>query len=186
MSMKLVILGLLLERDMHPYEIAIVMKERSLHRITKLQTGSLYYAVDRLAESGHIKPVEVIASSDRPDKTVYAITPAGKTLFEQLILSQFRKTDPVHPPLYLALALSQHVDQDKIASLLEERIREAAHEVNISYQIYEEHIGIIPRSSLYLIYGKYEHARTELRWLKALYRDVKDGRLQERGNPIDY
>lgn len=65
MSMKLAILGLLLERNMHPYEITLVMKERSMDRITKLQMGSLYYAVDKLAQDGYIEALEVIRSSDQ-------------------------------------------------------------------------------------------------------------------------
>lgn len=55
MPMKLLILGLLLERNMHPYEITLVMKERSMDQVIKLQTGSLYYAVDKLAAGGHIR-----------------------------------------------------------------------------------------------------------------------------------
>lgn len=94
MSMKLLILGLLLERDMHPYEITLVMKERTMDQFIKLQMGSLYYAVDKLAEGGHIEAVEIIRSADRPDKTIYRITDKGKELMEQLILQQIKKSDP--------------------------------------------------------------------------------------------
>lgn len=91
MPMKLLILGILLERDMHPYEITLVMKERSMDQVIKLQTGSLYYAVDKLAAGGHIEAVEIIHSPDRPDKTIYRITDKGKELMEQLILQQIKK-----------------------------------------------------------------------------------------------
>lgn len=50
--------------------------------------------------------------------------------------------------------------------LLEERIREAEHQVNFAYQVYEEHISIVPRSALHLMYGRYEHSLTELKWLE--------------------
>lgn len=95
MPMKLLILGLLLERDMHPYEITLVMKERSMDQVIKLQTGSLYYAVDKLAAGDHIEAVEIIHSPDRPDKTIYRITDEGKELMEQLILQQIKKV--IHP-----------------------------------------------------------------------------------------
>ena len=41
MSMKLAILGLLLEGDHHPYEIRIKMKDRGMDQYTKLQMGPL-------------------------------------------------------------------------------------------------------------------------------------------------
>jgi DNA-binding PadR family transcriptional regulator len=183
--MKLAILGILLERNMHPYEITLVMKERNMDRITKLQLGSLYYAVDKLAQEGCIEALEVISSSDRPDKTIYGITEQGKVLFEQLILQQIKKNDPNFHPMYLALAMSHHVDQSKVEKLLEERIKETEHQVNLTYQVYEEHISIVPRSTLHLMYGKYEHALTELKWLQRLYRDVVERKLSDIGTPLN-
>ncbi|ETT58460.1 PadR family transcriptional regulator [Paenibacillus sp. FSL R7-277] len=184
MPMKLLILGLLLERDMHPYEITLVMKERSMDQVIKLQTGSLYYAVDKLAAGGHIEAVEIIHSPDRPDKTIYRITDKGKELMEQLILQQIKKSDPPYHPLYMALALARHIDQGKVAKLLEERIREAEHQVNYAYQVYEEHISIVPRSVLHMMYGRYEHSQTELKWLKRLYEDVAVRKMNDIGRPI--
>ncbi|MEK3899595.1 MULTISPECIES: PadR family transcriptional regulator [unclassified Paenibacillus] len=184
MPMKLAILGLLLERDMHPYEITLVMKERSMDRVIKMQTGSLYYAVDKLAAGGHIEAVEIIHSPDRPDKTIYRITDKGKTFMEQLILQQIRKSDPMYHPVQIALSLTHLIDQEKVESLLEERIREAEHEVNLAYQLYEEHIAVVPRSVLHLMYGRYEHCQTELKWLKRLYEDVAARRLNDIGRPI--
>ncbi|MBW4085482.1 PadR family transcriptional regulator [Paenibacillus sp. S150] len=185
MSIKMVILGLLLERNMHPYEITLVLKERTMDKMMKLQMGSLYYAVDKLAQEGHIEAVEVIRSSDRPDKTIYRISDKGKALFEQLILQQIRKNDPAYHPLYTALAFSRHIDQSKVEKLLEERIRETEHQVNFAYQVYEEHIAIVPRSALHAMYGKYEHSLTELKWLQRLYEDVAARKLNDIGIPLD-
>ncbi|MGN7763996.1 PadR family transcriptional regulator [Paenibacillus sp. 22594] len=185
MSMKMVILGLLLERDMHPYEIKLVMKERTMDQMMKLQMGSLYYAVDKMARDGHIETVEVIQSSDRPDKTIYRITDKGKDLFEQLILQQIKKNELIYNPLYTALAFSRHIDQSKVEKLLEERIRETEHQVNFSYQVYEEHIAIVPRSALHAMYGKYEHSLIELKWLKRLYKDVSERKMSDIGTPLD-
>lgn len=184
MPMKLAILGLLLERDMHPYEITLVMKERSIDQVIKMQTGSVYYAVDKLGAGGHIEAVKVIHSPDRPDKTIYRITDKGKALMEQLILQQIRKSDPMYHPVHIALSLTHLIDQEKVAKLLEERIREAEHQVNFAYQLYEEHVAVVPRSVLHLMYGRYEHCQTELKWLKRLQADVLANRLNDTGTPI--
>ena len=184
MSMKLVILGLLQDKDMHPYEITLIMKERMYDQMMKLQMGSLYYAVDKLAQDEYIEAVETIRSNDRPDKTIYRITDKGKALFEQLILQQIKKVELVFHPLYMALALSRHIDQDKVQKELQERIREIEHQVNYAYQVYEEHISIVPRSALHLMYGRYEHSLTELKWLKRLYEDVAARKLNDFGTPL--
>ncbi|KUP24432.1 PadR family transcriptional regulator [Paenibacillus sp. DMB5] len=184
MSMKIAILGLLQEKDMHPYEITLIMKERMYDQMMKLQMGSLYYAVDKLAQGEYIEAVETIRSNDRPDKTIYRITAKGKALFEQLILQQIKKVELVFHPLYMALALSRYIDQDKVEKVLEERIREIEHQVNYAYQVYEEHISVVPRSALHLMYGRYEHSLTELKWLKRLYADVTARKLNDFGTPL--
>ncbi|WP_339292283.1 PadR family transcriptional regulator [Paenibacillus sp. FSL W8-0187] len=184
MSMKLAILGLLLEGDHHPYEIRIKMKDRGMDQYTKLQMGSLYYAVDRLAENGYIKAVETIQSDSRPDKTIYRITDAGRKLFEQLLLKKFRDIEPVHHPLYIALPFSQLADPAVLAPILQSRIRETEHRVNQAYQLYVEHQHIVPRSAQHLMIGMYEHAKTDLNWLKRLHEDLIQGKLGTIGEPL--
>ena len=144
MSMKLAILGLPLEGDHHPYEIRIKMKDRGMDQYTKLQMGSLYYAVDRLAEDGYIEAVETIQSDSRPDKTIYRITDAGRKLLSNR-RKKFRDIEPVHHPLYIAPPFSRHADPAVLAPILQSRIREAEHRVNQAYQLYVEHQHIVPR-----------------------------------------
>ena len=55
MSMKLVILGLLMEANRHTYEIRQTMKERGMNNYMKLQDGSLYYAMDQLHKDGLVE-----------------------------------------------------------------------------------------------------------------------------------
>lgn len=182
MPIKLAILGLLMEKDMHPYEMRSVMKDRSLDRNAKMQIGSLYYAVERLAEKNFIEAVETIKSCNRPDKTVYRITELGKEHFEKLLLEMFAEIEPVYNPLYTALAFAWKADQVKMADVLKQRVAEAEHQVNFLYELYREHVGIVPRSVLHLMAGNYEHAKTELRWLRKLYQDAASGRLSEVDN----
>lgn len=184
MSMKLAILGLLLEGDHHPYEIRIKMKDRGMDQYTKLQMGSLYYAVDRLAEEGYIEAVQTIQSDSRPDKTIYRITESGRKLFEQLLLKKFRDIEPVHHPLYMALPFSRHADPAVLAPILQTRIREAERRVNQAYQLYVEHQHIVPRSTQHLMIGMYEHAKTDLNWLRRLHEDLVQGKLGTMGEPL--
>ncbi|UUZ84095.1 PadR family transcriptional regulator [Paenibacillus sp. P26] len=81
MSMKLVILGLLMEGDSHPYEPRHKMKERFMLHYIKMQEGSLYYAIDTLCKDGYVDAVETVKDSGRPDRTVYRITDSGRGCF---------------------------------------------------------------------------------------------------------
>ncbi|RUT46383.1 PadR family transcriptional regulator [Paenibacillus anaericanus] len=179
MSIRLSILGLLLEEDMHPYEIRIRMKDRFLDHKGKFRIGSLYYAVDQLAKQEHIVAMETISSNSRPDKTIYQITDKGKEYFQKLLLDKFKDIEPLYHPMYMALAFASKGDQVKIASLLRDRVKEVEHQVNLYYQVYSEHQGTVPRSVLHLMAGQYEHAMTELKWLRRLLADAEAGRLGE-------
>ncbi|MBP2000519.1 DNA-binding PadR family transcriptional regulator [Paenibacillus shirakamiensis] len=185
MSMKLAILGILLEKDMHPYEMRLKMKEKAVDRNAKIQIGSLYYAVDQLALQGYLEVVEVIKSDKRPDKTVYHITDTGIAYFEELLMQQFEMMEPVYHPMYIALAFAKYGDQKKIAAVLKERVRKTEHQVNFYYEIYQDHVGTVSRSVLYLMAGRYEHELTELKWLRKLYEDAEAGLLAEMGERID-
>jgi len=182
MPIKLAILGLLLEKDMHPYEIRMVMKERSLDQNAKIQIGSLYYAVEQLCKKFYIESVHVIKSDARPDKTIYRITDQGKLYFEQMLLDMLQQIDPMYTASKMALSFANKGDPNKIADVLKKRVEEAKHQVNDLYEVYTQHIGTVPRTVLHLMASNYEHAKLELKLSEKLYQDARDGRLKELGS----
>ncbi|MCS7458950.1 PadR family transcriptional regulator [Paenibacillus doosanensis] len=185
MSMKLVILGLLMEGDSHPYEIRQMMKVRELHHYIKIQDGSLYYAIDQLRKDECIEAVEVVKDSNRPDKTIYRITGKGKELFQELLLCQLEERKQIYDPMATALVFAQYGDQDEIYAILAKKVEEQQTKVQQMRDIYEEHIPKVPRGVLHLMMSAYEHGLTQLRSLERLAQDAKEGRLRERGTPID-
>jgi DNA-binding PadR family transcriptional regulator len=185
MSMKLAILGLLTEGDSHPYELRQNMKERAMHQYMKVQDGSLYYAIEQLKKAGLVDVVEVIREGNRPDKTVYRITEAGRAEFEKLLLEQLMEPARIHNPIYAAVAFSDHVDAKTIARKLEERIAEMETFGKHMKDVYEEHIGTIPRSGLHLMLGLLEHSETELKWLRRLHKDAVADKLSEHSGPLE-
>ncbi|TGU84544.1 PadR family transcriptional regulator, partial [Mesorhizobium sp. M00.F.Ca.ET.186.01.1.1] len=78
MSLKLLILGLLMEGEKHPYEIQQQVKTRGIDCYVKYAKGSLYYAINQLEKGGMIEITQVIRESNRPDKTMYRITKTGE------------------------------------------------------------------------------------------------------------
>ena len=185
MSMKLVILGLLMEANRHTYEIRQTMKERGMTNYMKLQDGSLYYAMDQLHKDGLVEALEVVRDTNRPEKTIYQITEAGKRKFQELLSHQLHEEIKHYHPLYVALPFTVHGDQAKIADILEHKILEQKMIMNKMKSLYNEHLNIVPRVVLQMMVGSYKRAFTELKWLEELQRDAREGRLQERNSELD-
>jgi len=75
--LALAVMGLLLERPSHAHAIAATLRERGLDRAFKVTTGSLYDVVQVLQRAGWIVARETVRVGGRPERTVYAHTPAG-------------------------------------------------------------------------------------------------------------
>src|ERR1700716_3424767 len=76
--LALAVMNLLMERPMHPYEMKTKMKERGPAQGIKLKGGSIYDTVERLEEGGFIQAQATSREGRRPERTVYAITEAGR------------------------------------------------------------------------------------------------------------
>lgn len=186
MSMKLVILGLLMESDSHPYLMRQKMKERAMLNYIKMQEGSLYYAIDALTKANYVEVVETFKQSGRrPDRTVYRITESGKRLFQELLDEQLADNKTVYHPMYAALAFAKHGDPKRMHALLQSKLEEQRKLAAFLQELYDSHIDQVPRSVLHMMKGRLEHARVELRWLERLTADAKNDRLKEYGTPIE-
>ena len=119
--LALAVLGCLVERPMHPYEISTTLRSRGKERSIKLNYGSLYSVVESLQKHGLITAVETRREGRRPERTVYAVTEAGRTEFEDW-LSELLSTPTNEPSsLEAALSLAAALPPDEVARLLEER-----------------------------------------------------------------
>jgi DNA-binding PadR family transcriptional regulator len=185
MSMKLAILGLLMEGDSHTYEIRHKMKDRRMDNYMKIQDGSLYYAMDQLKKAGYVDAIEVVKDSNRPDRTIYSITATGKAEFQELLFKQLELPERFLPPLYLGLTFARHGNEDQIAAVLQAKIAQCELKVAKIKNVYLEHIPEVSRVVLHMMYGWFEHMETELKWLKRLHRDAQLHRLKEVGTPLE-
>src|SRR6267154_5857550 len=81
--LALAVLALVFERPMHPYEMAATLKHRHKHESIKLRYGSLYTVIDLLTSRGLVRPKETSRDGKRPERTVYALAPAGRDLLRE-------------------------------------------------------------------------------------------------------
>jgi DNA-binding PadR family transcriptional regulator len=175
--MKMVVLGILMEGNSHPYEMQQFIKRREMEKYIRLQKGSLYYTVDQLVKSGSIEVDSVIRDTSHPDKTVYRITEAGRREFRDLLLEQLEKPDDYYNSLHEAIAFIKHLDKTELVDALKLRIKNAENTLSYlksSYKHYETHI---PKYGLYIMASAIEFCKIEIRTLQRVLEDTENGSL---------
>ncbi|BBI35053.1 PadR family transcriptional regulator [Cohnella abietis] len=187
MSMKLLILGLLMECNRHPYEIRQTIKARNWHHTFKVQDGSLYYAVDQLRVDGLIEVAEIISVSgdNRPDKTIYRITDTGKVELQELMYQQMGNGFHPHHPLFLALPFARHGENELMEPIIEKQLEACEERIKHLQFVLELKGDWLPRGSTHMIQGILRFSETERLWLQDLLKDVKSGELTLPGTMPD-
>lgn len=177
--LALAVLVCLAEKDMHPYEITQTLRQRATDQAVKLNFGSLYGVVASLEKRGHIRAVETIREGKRPERTIYAVTDAGRTEMTDWLADLIAV--PAHEYLRFeaALAMVGALAPDTVAELL--RTRAGALEVEIGRTKATERQATeewgLPR--LFLLEGEYVRVlhEAELAWVRALIEDIESGTL---------
>ena len=119
--LALAVLACVTERPMHPYEISTTLRTRGKEQSIKLNFGSLYSVVESLAKHGLIEAQETVREGRRPERTVYAVTPAGRTEFEDWLAELLSTPKKEYTSLEAALSLVAGLPPDKVAALLTAR-----------------------------------------------------------------
>src|SRR6266496_6769838 len=120
--LALAVMNLLMERPMHPYEMKLTMKERGHDQVIRLKGGSIYDTVERLEAGGFIKSQETSREGRRPERTVYAITEAGRDEITGWLAELLAQPVNEYPQFGGALAFVAALDKDEVTRLLKMRI----------------------------------------------------------------
>jgi DNA-binding PadR family transcriptional regulator len=180
----LVVLALLHEEPMHPYEMHQTLRIRHTDRVVKLKAGTLYHTVERLARQGLIASTETSRTGRRPERTVYAITDAGRDLFTEQTISMLGNPAEEYPEYPLALTLANDVPIETVIGELERRCGELRRSVELD----DLGIGRLERLDLpraYWLDVVYQQAirMAELAWTEHLLDVLRSGRLTCPGSP---
>lgn len=177
--LALAVMALLFERPMHPYEMVSTMRERGKHESVRLRYSSLYSVVAVLEREALISPRETVREGRRPERTVYAITEAGREEFLTWLRELLR--DPVKEYTQFAAGLSfiAALPPDEAIGLLEERVRLLEKEVGEMRSQLEAVIEQWELPRLFVIESEHELMlrQAELEWVRGIVQEMKDGTL---------
>ncbi|HEY0497356.1 MAG TPA: PadR family transcriptional regulator [Kutzneria sp.] len=127
--LALAVLAELFAQPMHPYEMGRRLKEQGKDRDIKYNRGSLYMVVEQLTKAGFIAEHETVRDTQRPERTIYAITDAGRTeLYDWM---RELVATPVHeyPSFGVALSLLTVLPPEETVQLLGRRLEALTAEV---------------------------------------------------------
>jgi DNA-binding PadR family transcriptional regulator len=171
----LAVLSTVLQRPMHPYEMASVLRARGKDQDMKIKWGSLYTVVQNLDKHGLLKATGSTRQGGRPERTVYEITDAGRAELVDWVRELVSTPEPEHPRFAAALSVLAVLGPDDAAALLDQRLARLEVEITASRGAFVRNRAEIPR--LFLIEVEYDLAmrEAEAAWVRALLREFADG-----------
>ncbi|AWB93272.1 PadR family transcriptional regulator [Aeromicrobium chenweiae] len=116
------VLALLVERPMHPYEMHRVLLERREDRFVKIRLGSLYHTVERLCDELLLEAVGTEREGNRPERTTYAITPAGREAVDARVRELISRPVREYPHFPLALSEAHNISASEAAADLRQYV----------------------------------------------------------------
>jgi DNA-binding PadR family transcriptional regulator len=119
--LALAVLSLLTEKPMHPYEMSGKLRERAKEDSIKLNYGSLYSVVESLQRHKLIEVRETVREGRRPERTVYAITDAGRTELIDWLSELFALPVKEFTQFEAALSLMPVLPPEGVLQLLQTR-----------------------------------------------------------------
>lgn len=172
--LALAVLVTLVERPMHPYEMAATMRRYGKERSIRLNYGSLYTVVNNLARHGFIEAAEAGREGRRPERTVYRLTGAGQRELDDWMSELIAVPVKEYPHFEAALSELAVLPPDQALALL--RTRVAALEKTIE-QERAELAGLRHLPRLFLLEAEYHLAmrEAELAWTRDLTAELADG-----------
>ncbi len=171
--LALAILALLATgRPMHPYEIASMLRRTGKERDMNIKWGSFYTVVQNLEKYGLIEATGSDRDGRRPERTVYAITPAGRDELVDWLRELVAVPEGTFPRFEAALSVLGVLPPDEVIPLLQTRV--AALEGSIV-----EYRGEIAQSTphlprIFLLETEYTVAmlEAEAAWVRSLLAEL--------------
>jgi DNA-binding PadR family transcriptional regulator len=118
--LAVMVLGLLREGDMHPYEMMRLLRARRDDRLVTIQNGTFYHTVARLQRAGLVDEIGIDRDGNRPERTTYRLTSAGDGAVEEWIRGELGRIDRPGP-FRVALAEAHNLPLDEVLALLDGR-----------------------------------------------------------------
>src|SRR5687767_12810555 len=124
--LALAVLSYLSRAPMHPYELGRTLREHGDARSVKYTPSSLYMVVGQLERAGLIAAQDATREGRRPERTVYALTGAGRAELGDWLRELVAEPCHEYPHFVTALSLIGALGPDEVVELLARRLERLA------------------------------------------------------------
>jgi DNA-binding PadR family transcriptional regulator len=176
--LSLAVLSCLNQRPMHPYEIAATLREQGKDGSIKINYGSLYTVVESLLKRGLIAERETVREGRRPERTVYAITEAGRHEHEDWLSEMISRPAAEFTQFEAALSLMGGLPPHEVLPLLEQRRNLLHMEVAAGESTYRLCLEQgLPEVFIVELEYRLTMRRAEMTYVEDLTRRIRDRKL---------
>ncbi|MDT0487062.1 MULTISPECIES: PadR family transcriptional regulator [Streptomyces] len=175
--LALAVLATLWQKPMHPYEIAQTLRRQGKDASTKINYGSLYTVVQSLEKHAFVEVTDVERQGNRPERTVYGITAAGRQEMTEWMSDLVALPAKEYPIFETALSLLGVLHPDEVVPLLEQRLDALEVQIASGRGALEKLYETLPR--LFLVENEYQlhMVEAEAAWVRGFLDELRTGAL---------
>ncbi|MEU0551888.1 PadR family transcriptional regulator [Micromonospora sp. NPDC005979] len=173
--LALAVLSALVQRPMHPYEMASTLRAWGKDQDMEFKWGSFYTVIRNLDKHQLIAAVESVREGRRPERTVYRITDAGRAELVDWARELVSMPMAEHPRFRAGLSVLAALHPDEATDLLRQRLDRLDDALRRDRETLDAHLRDVPR--LFLVENEYDLAirDAEATWLRALLAELTSG-----------
>ncbi len=136
MNVRILVLGILMHRPAHGYEIQQYMQLHEVERWADILPGSTYHALKKMRDEGLVEVARTEYEGKR-SREVYAITEAGQVALRDLLLKAWQSAQPSVPlNWHIALPFWYCLEKSSLLGALETQL----FEMDLEYRRFEQEV----------------------------------------------
>jgi DNA-binding PadR family transcriptional regulator len=171
---QLLILYYLSLKSTHGYEIQKFIQLNHMEEWNNIQSGSIYYAMNKLEKNGLIGLVEKVGDSEK-SRRIYAITEKGRSKLAQIALHELKKPlGSISSEKFLIYPIVANLTKREILLVIEEHItslEKELYDINNWCEKKEKTAGNLEKATLKLMKNTVEN---QILWHKALAENIDE------------
>jgi DNA-binding PadR family transcriptional regulator len=164
------------ERPLYGYEIKQIIEEH-MSDWTSIAFGSIYFALDKLADEKFVEKVGVEQGGKRPSRSVYQITTAGRDEFLRLLRQEWRQVERQYFSIDICLFFLDMLPLEEVKNYL--RIRQLALQSALGHiqSHRDEQLALpeVPPLAMAIFDHSLAHTQAELTWVTDLLHKLESG-----------
>lgn len=176
--LALAVLSMLAEEPMHAYRMQQLIKERRKDDVVNVsQRNSVYQTIQRLVRDGLAEIASTERAENRPERTTYRITDAGRTTLGEWLRTMLSTPAPEYPEFPAALSFLPNLAPPDATAALTTRVARLEERLTVLDAEIAEVARFLPR--LFAIESEYQRqvVTAELTYVRSLVEDLRAERI---------